>query len=411
MFKYYSYISLHMAKTKGSHLKHKEVTSSILEFILKNNGPVSEPVIRDHLKKKHEVMDQSTINKHMHNLQDLICIELIPPKIGLRNYWNITTLKNLKNIRFYFEDIKLNTCGKSLDILLTERLLTERPLKNSMRAKKYFVQLFLSASFFDMCIKTDVETLYARASELYKLGELFKEEQYIKNLIAVEQSSKELIHEVYIKCIRRISKIHNIKQIVDSGYPKDPLTLDLFQNFSEYFLSVGISKETFERMLKEIPLSMEDKSHEEQTNRIIKELSIKISNEIIPKMMKQIHKKSPEMPNEELNKMPQNILNKTSEEIFKKIMEGLPEILSDKIIRIKYYHEINTGVTSDLIFNHCFQRDVMDGTSSPEEREFVHKINELISIHKEKDPTTGLKELDKLYSDYFEKCQEKIISP
>jgi hypothetical protein len=400
-----------MAKTKGSHLKHKEVTSSILEFILKNNGPVSEPVIRDHLKKKHEVMDQSTINKHMHNLQDLICIELIPPKIGLRNYWNITTLKNLKNIRFYFEDIKLNTCGKSLDILLTERLLTERPLKNSMRAKKYFVQLFLSASFFDMCIKTDVETLYARASELYKLGELFKEEQYIKNLIAVEQSSKELIHEVYIKCIRRISKIHNIKQIVDSGYPKDPLTLDLFQNFSEYFSSVGISKETFERMLKEIPSSMEDKSHEEQTNRIIKELSIKISNEIIPKMMKQIHKKSPEMPNEELNKMPQDILNKTSEEIFKKIMEGLPEILSDKIIRIKYYHEINTGVTSDLIFNHCFQRDVMDGTSSPEEREFVHKINELISIHKEKDPTTGLKELDKLYSDYFEKCQEKIISP
>ncbi len=399
-----------MAKTKGSHLKHKEVKSSILEFILKNNGPVSEPVIRDHLKKKHEVMDQSTINKHMHNLQDLICIELIPPKIGLRNYWNITTLKNLKNIRFYFEDIKLNTCGKSLDILLTERLLTERPLKNSMRAKKSFVKLFLSASFFDMCIKTDVETLYARASELYKLGELFNEEQYIKNLIAVEQSSKELIQEVYIKCIRRISKIHNIKQIVDSEYPKDLLTLDLFQNFSEYFLSVEISKETFERMLKEIPSSMEDKSHEEQTNRIIKELSIKISKEIIPKMMKQIHEKSPEMPNEELNKIPQEILNKTSVEIFKKIMEGLPEILSDKIIRIKYYHEINTGVTSDLIFNHCFQRDVMDGTSSPEEREFVHEINELISIHKEKDPATGLKELDTLYSNYFEKFQEKIIS-
>ncbi len=399
-----------MAKTKGSHLKHKEVKSSILEFILKNNGPVSEPVIRDNLKKKYEVMDQSTINKHMHNLQDLICIELIPPKIGLRNYWNITTLKNLKNIRFYFEDIKLNTCGKSLDILLIERLLTEHPLKNSMRVKKSFVQLFLSSSFFDMCIKTDVETLYARASELYKLGELFNEEQYIKNLIAVEQSFKELIHEVYIKCIRRISKIHNIKQIVDSEYPKDPLTLDLFQNFSEYFLSVEISKETFERMLKEIPSSMEDKSHEEKTNRIIKELSIKISNEIIPKMMKQIHEKSPEMLNEELHKMPQEILNKTSEEIFKKIMERLPEILSDKIIRIKYYHEINT-VTSDLIFNHCFQRDVMDGTSSPEEREFVHKINELISIHKEKDPTTGLKELDKLYSNYFEKCQEKIISP
>ena len=362
-------------------------------------------------KKKHDVIDQSTINKHMHDLQNLICVELIPPKKGLRNYWDIITLKHLKNIRFYFEEIKLNTRGKSLDILLTGRFLTEHPLKkDSMHAKKSFVQLFLSASFFDMCIKTDVETLYARAFELYQLGELFNEEQYIKNLIAEEQTSKELIHEVYTKCIRRISKI-SIQQIVDNESIEDLSKSDVTHNFPEHFLSMKISEKTFEKMLKEIPSSMEDKSHEEQTNRIIKALSIKISNEIIPKIAKEISEKSPEMPNEELNKIPQEILNKTSEMIFKKIMEGLPEILSDKIIRIKYYHYVNTGVTSDLLFKHCFQRDIMDGTPSSEEREFVHKMNELIPIYKEKDPITGLKELDKLYSNYFEKCQKKIISP
>jgi hypothetical protein len=118
-----------MTKTKRDHLKHKEVKSSILEFILKNNGPVAEPAIREYLKKKHDVIDQSTINKHMHNLQNLICIELIPPKKGLRNYWDIKTLKHLRNIIFYFEEIRLNTRGKSLDILLIERLLTEHPLK------------------------------------------------------------------------------------------------------------------------------------------------------------------------------------------------------------------------------------------------------------------------------------------
>jgi hypothetical protein len=53
----------------------------------------------------------------------------------------------------------------------------------------------------------------------------------------------------------------------------------------------------------------------------------------------------------------------------------------------------------------------MDGTPTPEEREFVLKINELIPIYKEKDPINGLKELDKLYSDYFEKCQIKIVRP
>jgi hypothetical protein len=381
-----------MTKTKGDHLKHKEVKSSILEFILKNKGPVAEPAIREYLKRKHDVIDQSTINKHMHDLKNLLCIELIPPKKGLRNHWDITTLKHLKNIRFYFEELKLNTRGKSLDILLTERLLTEHPLKkDSMRAKKFFVQLFLSASFFDMCIKTDVEILYARASELYRLGEFFNEEKYIENLIAEEDNSKKLIHEVYTKCIRRISRIPSIRQIVDGASIEDLLKSDLAQNFPEHLLSVKISKETFKKMLKEIPLSMEDKSYEEQTYRIIKELSIKISHKITPIL------------NEDLNKI--------SEDIFQKIMEGLPEILSDKIIRIKYYHYVRTGVVSDLLFKHCFQRDGMDGTPTPEEREFVLKINELIPIYKEKDPINGLKELDKLYSDYFEKCQIKIVRP
>jgi hypothetical protein len=37
-------------------------------------------------------------------------------------------------------------------------------------------------------------------------------------------------------------------------------------------------------------------------------------------------------------------------------------------------------------------------------------MNKLISIHKEKDPINGLKELDKFYSDYFEKCQKKLLA-
>jgi signal recognition particle GTPase len=195
-----------------------------------------------------------------------------------------------------------------------------------MRAKKSFVQLSLSASFFDMCIKTDIETLHVRASELYQLGEFFNEEPHLKNIIAEEQTSKELINEVYTKCIRLISKIPNIQKIIDNEHIKDPSKSDFAQNFSEHLLSMKISEETFKKILKEIPLSMEDKSYEEQTYKIIKELSIKISHEVTP------------IANEDFKKIPQGILNKTSEDIFEKIMEGLPEILSDKIIRIKHYH-------------------------------------------------------------------------
>jgi hypothetical protein len=115
-----------------------------------------------------------------------------------------------------------------------------------------------------------------------------------------------LIHEVYTKCIRRISKIPNIQKIIDNEHIKDPSKSDFAQNFSEHLLSMKISEEKFKKMLKEIPLSMEGRSYEEQTFIIIKKLSIKISHEITP------------MPNENFNKIPQRILNKTSEDIFEK---------------------------------------------------------------------------------------------
>ena len=94
--------------------------TSILEFILKNKEPVSEPSIREHLRNKHGVVDQSTINKHMHNLKDLRCIELISPKESRRNYWDVTTPINLKNIRHEFYELQINKYEKSINLILME---------------------------------------------------------------------------------------------------------------------------------------------------------------------------------------------------------------------------------------------------------------------------------------------------
>jgi len=97
-----------MPKKQGDHLNVGEVKSSIIMFILQNVRSVGEPAIRDFLLQEYNVMNQGNINRHLHDLQKLDCIELIPPqKKGLRNYWDITKIKNLKKIQMILKQISL----------------------------------------------------------------------------------------------------------------------------------------------------------------------------------------------------------------------------------------------------------------------------------------------------------------
>jgi len=69
-----------MPQKQGDHLNVGEVKSSIIMFILQTMEPVEEPAIRDFLLQKYNVINQGTINRHLHDLQKLDCIELIPPQ-------------------------------------------------------------------------------------------------------------------------------------------------------------------------------------------------------------------------------------------------------------------------------------------------------------------------------------------
>ena len=69
-----------MPKKQGDRLNVGEVKSSIICFILENVKSVGEPAIRNFLLQKYDLMDQGNINRHLHDLQKLDCIELIPPK-------------------------------------------------------------------------------------------------------------------------------------------------------------------------------------------------------------------------------------------------------------------------------------------------------------------------------------------
>jgi len=168
-------------KPTGAHLKHNEVKMSILEFILKNKEPVSEPSIREHLKNKHGVVDQSTINKHMHNLKGLRCIELISPKESRRNYWDITTPLRLKNIRYEFHELQINKYEKSINLILMELGCG----KYSPYWLRHYIQLLMSTSYFDACLELEIGQIHQGITNIYNNGRGSYRRQRIFKLVKV----------------------------------------------------------------------------------------------------------------------------------------------------------------------------------------------------------------------------------
>src|SRR5665647_397428 len=119
MFKYLPNLLCIMAKKKGA-VSESGVKPGIIKCILSKKVSIKELDIRTYLEKEYnKKIDQGNINRHLHDLEEFSCIELIPPsKKGLPNHWDITKTEHLKNIKDKFHDIQLNKYEKSLMIVL-----------------------------------------------------------------------------------------------------------------------------------------------------------------------------------------------------------------------------------------------------------------------------------------------------
>jgi DNA-binding HxlR family transcriptional regulator len=170
-----------MVEKRRYHFNVGEVKSGIIELILGHKRRIGEPFIRSSLQEKYDGIDQGTINRHLHDLHKLGCLDLTPPskETTRSNRWSITTLKQLENIRQYFSDIQLNRYEKSLDVVSRYHLRYISPALYML----FRVQLLLSTSFFDLCIKNDTETFYAKASEIFLFGKGFEDDLLIQSYI------------------------------------------------------------------------------------------------------------------------------------------------------------------------------------------------------------------------------------
>jgi hypothetical protein len=174
-----------MPKKQGDRLNIGEAKASIIEFILENYGPVGEPAIRDFLLQKYDVMDQGNINRHLHDLEKLNCIELIPPqKKGLRNYWDITRLQNLKNIRREFPELKLNMHEKSINIIFQDICTCEETTETTYWLRLY-IMLFISTSYFNTCLELGFQKIKSGFFKVYVANTGSCQQQRIDDLLKV----------------------------------------------------------------------------------------------------------------------------------------------------------------------------------------------------------------------------------
>lgn len=378
-------------RNPGDRLPIGEAKSEIISYILSKNDAVSVTDIITHLREKYGIKNKKNIRNHLNELKNNNCIEKIDPmRDGFENKWNITKIDNLKNIMSLFPEIQLNKYEKSVNIALKDFDFIAVP----MIAKKAFVQLSLSVSFFNKCLDTDIETLCARASKIPPSDEYFSSERQIEGNI------ERLTGEVYSECMRRIQKVPSFWPIADE-YIEDSVNFDVYQNTPQSFQNNAISEEKFKRMLEGIKLLLGEKDSYGKTQRIIKELSMKMSYEILSERLEELSEKS--LQNQE-------VLNKMSDEIFEKIMEKHLVNLPDKILEIIINQIQKTSIIFDKIFDHFYQRDVIDGGDNPEEQKFVSQINEITSCNGFEIKKWGVtvEKLNNLYDDYYEKCRKKM---
>lgn len=353
-----------MARSSGAHLKWHEVKAEIIEFIISSNEAVREPAIREHLRTKYGIVDQGNIKTHLNDLQlQFSCIEKIPPKKpGDANKWEVRRIEQIRNIRSHFSEIQLKKYEKPLKIILKRFF----PLnQNSPMANKFRIQLLLSNSYFDMCMKTYPETVDTIAFELYKHG--------------FDKWGKE-----YPEWEQRILED----------------------------MSRGRAVEMFTIMMKEI-LPKLNIPKEAETLKTMLETEVK-----------KIKGKESKMIISELN-IPKRLEISTTE-IIKTVFETKTKKIKDEESELmSYWYQVDKSgeifemklplyirpALNEIMFELCFQIDIKDGTVSPEEIEFVnetkkmrahYKVDQEISLFSE------LQEYDTFYVKYFEKYRQDI---
>lgn len=396
-----------MRRNQGDHLKWHEVKAGIIKFIINRNGAVPEPKIRDFLGEKYGIKDQGNIKKHLSDLQHrpYSCIEKIKPKPGFANKWNIKTIENLKNIRLHFPEIQLTKYDKSLNILIRELL----PYYDILNEHEFRVHMFLSISFFDICLKNDYTTLYDKYERACQLSEGFDEVQRVQ----------KYINEIYTECVKDIFINPNIWLSAYSNYTNDSNISEQFPNSPQSIQNIGLSEEKFKKMLINMHFESKYRSSEKQKERILEDISTHIARMVHEKLLYEISEEMlknnlvnfQNIPKQKFTLISNDFFENLHEMISNKLTEEIKGDRLSKLLDVMHHIHLRRLSMPCIIFEHCVKSDIFDGTVSPEEIEFMNRkkeINNYLVMKPERDSNAEYQAYNNFYIDYFKECREKV---
>lgn len=381
-----------MVEKRRYRFNRNEVKTGIIEFVLDTRESVGEPIIRKHLKEVYGVVDQGTVNRHLHDLEESDCIELIPPKKGLRNYWEINKIENLNNIKLNFPKIQLNLYRKSLNVLLQERDF-HPCTKNTNRFR---AQLFFSPSLFDMYLKNGINTLYTNGYELYKTR-FFDEYQDLENSV----------HKVYSEFVARVCNDPSRWSVVVSEHSEGVSEPGADQNFAECSNHIFIPEESFRRLLEEAPTEVIGEIYNHSTYRHDLCLNIMafMSNLLSQEIYKEMQKATPALSTRALNK----VLISNAEEILTRVVKDPFYELAGEIAGIyNVLRKIKLVSINDAFFEHCFERDILSDNASEDEKDFMYIIKKNHAGFEFGKPRAAIQTDNKFYIYYYEKCMSEL---
>jgi hypothetical protein len=149
-------------------------------------------------------------------------------------------------------------------------------------------------------------------------------------------------------------------------------------------------------------------SYEELYKMMVKYISNNIASEIIAKKIsKEMHIEYIKGTNKILVEQLENMVKKISEEIFNRILvEKNWAKTYLEMLQIINFEDEKKLISLELLFDHCFQSDIMEGTVSIEETEFVsaeQKYFDTMDVELHETLKYGIKHYDNFLDYSFEK--------
>jgi hypothetical protein len=129
--------------------------------------------------------------------------------------------------------------------------------------------------------------------------------------------------------------------------------------------------------LSDIKPQAEDVKEEIIGRKLVQLLSLRISHEIFRTSFQEI------ADEKNLKKVALKLAFDIKDDIFNKITEENPKGLYHKMMEINNHKLKIQYNNSFIIFDHCFEDDILNDTVSPEEKEFIRRIKSLVQKDKE----------------------------